>query len=409
MQHNPSSMPVTQNPGERETRGYVPRPNGTSLNLSPLAIQVLSFDEIVSLRSRTEIAVRPEYTFDAVNDINRAYYGLPSNTAFLNSGLAPYFVEIPSVQHALSHAIESHLPNRVRRPIKLVEIAAGLRNRWRLWSETRRRYDVTLTDFSPHILPDSAHQEVGENISLRTGVYNLYEPLQLTHTDGGQFDVLLATYAFDSVWLPGDRRYVKAKNGEWCEAVYRVVVPEYLEPAEKLALLVALRTGVWENTNGMSLLGLLKKVEIQERLLPVDMQEVPFGPQIVQMYGRLETVEVNVPGGLVQRVQEAFHTSLSAGGIFIIGDVAINHGECYTQAENGSWSQTFISGHNTSGEVAKYRVADFGLAKHILEAEGFRVTIYDATEYAMRFANGDLEQRRQLHGITNQYIMVVSR
>lgn len=408
MQQNTSGKQVGSLGAERETR--TPRVNGTQLNLSPLAQQVLTFDEIASLGRMTEIPVRPNFTTDALNDLNRALFALPADTAFGGSGLSPFFVEIPSVQLALVHAIESHLTHRGRKPIRVLEIAAGVRNRWRHLTQTRSRFDVTLTDFAPHILPLNAEREVGSNITLTTGAYDLNQNLQVSHADGGRFDVVLGTYAFDSVWLPGDRRYVKTKNGQWHVSSYRINVPDYFDAQEKAAVLVALRTGVWENTEGLSLLGLLKKLEIAERLEPVDMQQVPFGQEILQRYDNLTTVEINFPGGLIQRVQEAFETTIASGGIFVIGDVAVINDQCYTElsgSSNHQLTRQYIKGYYTSGSAEKYNVQDFGLAKQILEAQGFRVSIYNAREYAMRFA--DREQRNQLQVEGNQYIMVVSK
>ncbi len=410
MQRNTSGKQVIQSRPERETGTYVPRSTGSQVNLSPLAHQVLAFDEIMRLGSMTEIAVRPNFTPDALNDLNRALFALPADTAFGGSGLSPFFVEIPSVQLALGNAIESHLAHRGRMPIRVLEIAAGVRNRWRYLSQTRSRFDVTLTDFAPHILPPTAEREVGSNITLKTGVYDLHDPLQVSHADGGRFDVVLGTYAFDSVWLPGDKRYVKTQNGEWCVASYRISVPDFFEAQEKAAVLVALRTGVWENIGGISLLGLLQKLEIAEHLEPVDMQQVLYGAEILARYDALPTAEVNVPGGLIQRVQEAFETTIASGGIFVIGDVAVINDKCYAEmsgSANHQLTRQYIKGHYTSGSVEKYNIQDFGLAQQILEAQGFTVAIYNAREYAMRFA--DIEQRRQLQVEGNQYIMVVSR
>lgn len=266
------------------------------------------------------------------------------------------------------------------------------------------------SDFALHILPANVQQEAGRNIMLRAGVYDLHRPLHTAHAEGGRFDVVLGTYAFDSVWLPGDRRYVKNRNGEWCESSYRIIIPEYYDFAEKVAVLVALRTGEWEKTEGMPVLELLQKLEIQERLVPVDMQKVPFGSQILARYDNLATAEVNFPGGLLQRVQEAFENTLTKDGIVVIGDVAVINNECYTEASSSSDHQLkrqYIRGYYTSGSVEKYNVQDFGLAKQILEAQGFKVTIYNAREFAMRFA--DREQRNQLQVEGNQYIIVVAR
>lgn len=95
-------------------------------------------------------------------------------------------------------------------PLRLLELGSGKRSdRWRIIAtlETNRQWHVTLSDFTYAALPSQATLPHDPNFTFRLSQLNLLEDPFPVRT----FDVVLATYVFDSIWFPQDQ-YVNRQH-----------------------------------------------------------------------------------------------------------------------------------------------------------------------------------------------------
>jgi hypothetical protein len=122
-------------------------------------------------------------------------------------------------------------------------------------------------------------------------------------------------------------------------------------------------------------------ISIKKKLIKVDIDLVQYGKVISDYYVRKSKVDVNFPGGLIKKVVEAFETQITPGGAFIIGDMAVNGREGFVTNGLPNGKSLFMDDYMTSGEVAKFKVEDYGLAKVILESYGFDVELVTVEDF----------------------------
>lgn len=343
----------------------------------------LSRQELLSIcLADTSRTPNPRFTATAINRLNQMTFPADFNTI----DLAGYFVGNDAVQRALAQTIESAASNG---RIRVKELATGQRSRWeRILGHARpdTRFDIELTDFSTGVLPSDAELATidVERASVSRREYSLLKQFEKL-PQSERFDVLLTTYGFDSIWFAQDRRYVKINNA-WYQSKFRVRVHDAAQ-----GLPTALRSPRKYEVDPVGLQG----AYVEEMLVPVDITKVPYGREVASRYAGIETAGVNVPGGLIARVEEAFDRQLKPGGAFIIGDVALTTEDVPQRAEG-----FYVPAFRVSGVVAKYKQEDYGLAAQVLRAKGFTVLLQRV---------GDFVGQPDDPAHTDQVIMIVTK
>lgn len=279
-------------------------------------------------------------TYD-LNFINRLFY-TSCPEAFTSSGLADFLVTTPQIQEAIRLEIESLVPTS---KISLFELCSGARpDRWQHFSSstTQRFWDVTLSDISASALPPPNSSPQHPNFSFRQKIQSLFDPLP-----NSNYDVILTSYGFDSVWLPQDVHYMKFGN-VWYKVITEINVPSNFPTAP--------------HPKDFS------QITITEQHITVDILSEPFGSEINSYYSAIPQIEFNLPGGLIQIVTSAFSNNLSPRGIFISLDIAAS-----TPAKISPIYQR-------SGRVAMFKKDDYGFAKYVLSRRGFIVSLQNLSD-----------------------------
>lgn len=141
-----------------------------------------------------------------------------------------------------------------------------------------------------------------------------------------------------------------------------------------------------------------------EQVDMTDQVHEPMGAYVLQRYDHLEAARVNLPGGLIARVVEAFDNQIQPDGAFIIGDNAINSADLQPESTRNP-----IGPFSGSGLVAKYKCEDYGLAQEILQSMGYQVELINARDLMDPFLTD--AQRRSVNpgSYPDQWVMIVRR
>jgi hypothetical protein len=317
----------------------------------------------------------PDFSFDALNDLNQIYFALKGSfssavglSVILNNNLA--------INASIARVIDYHFP-LTRKTVKIKELAYGQReNRWNVVGANvgHRNFDVTLTDF--HELIELPSEVTAPNIKISHGLYNFLEDFEMVELED-KFDLILTTYGFDSIWQEGDIRYVKYHD-QWYRSSLRLRVLDWHRKKDRL--IQSLLTGVpYEGMEVMDLEGIF----IEEAVEKIDLSLEPFGEYIAAEFSSFQNVKVNFPGGLIQTVDDAFKKQLLQDGVFLIGDVAV-----FEESDRDS----ALKAYGISGTVARFKVEDYLLAKKILEkAYNYKVEIYSLDRFVSTYLGPDWE------------------
>jgi len=114
---------------------------------------------------------------------------------------ADFLVTNVPIQLAIRHWIEKLCHHD---PIRVLELGSGGRpTRWQIMSNSNlnRVWDITMSDFSLAVLPKQSELPQTNHISCTLGIMNLLTSPYPKHI----YDVILATYVFDSIWFEEDR------------------------------------------------------------------------------------------------------------------------------------------------------------------------------------------------------------
>ena len=325
----------------------------------------LSIDEILTIATNSG---RP-FRADAVNELNAAYYN--SSTAFSDdNGLATFFVGSDEVNAAFAKCIIALIP---RDHIRIKELSTGSRSRWASFAKAIEeeagclQLEVELTDHTIDTLPADSALPESERLQFSKGIYSLFDDFEYLEP-ADRFDVLLSTYGFDTVWLPGDHHYCK-HNGNWYQAVYRIGVPDWHPSFERAQQFLA-----GESPLVSAGLSDLHHLGLEVAWRKVDLSSDPNSKYLVAR--DKNSKGVNVPAGLVSRVEQAFQTQLREDGVFIIGEVASYH---------PTYSEAAESGIGQSGRVARFKIDDLWYAQLMLEEKGFHVHATSADSFIHRW------------------------
>ncbi len=124
-----------------------------------------------------------------------------------------------------------------------------------------------------------------------------------------------------------------------------------------------------------------------------DISNEPYGEYISSEFEHHKAVKVNFPGGMIKRIREAFNNQISENGIFINGEVAV-----FEDSERDH----ALSAYGTSGDIGKYKVEDYLLAKRILEEEAnLKVEIYSLNDFVDTFLESDWREHNEALQIKN--------
>lgn len=349
---------------------------GDSLMKDVLEATVAKNDELTSNEllhlalENTESAVNPDFSPGALNNINASYFG--SEVAFSpQAGLATVF----ATNRVLNYALGSLLAKEsgATGTMRIKELCSGSRTQhWNFESAGvlntgLRRVEVTLSDF---VTPDIDPHIESPNVSVRAEQYSLFD--EMPELPGNErYDAVVTTYGFDSVWQDEDIRLVKVGD-QWYQTMYRVKVADW--NLRRNELIEALRDGApLPNAKPHEYDGIFVETAMQ----PIDLSEHPYARYIEEH----DQTTINVPGGLIKRVLNAFESQLKDDGVFVSCDVA-NFGFGDDQSPRVSSS--------VSGVAARYRGDDYVLAKKILEEEyGFEVRLASLEEVVSQNVPGN--------------------
>ncbi|MFA6005559.1 MAG: hypothetical protein WC775_03705 [Patescibacteria group bacterium] len=320
----------------------------------------------------TSNTVQSQFSPDACNAANVSFYASEQydkhywvvlfNNPIINIALGKFFFQI--------------LPQN--RKLRLGEWGAG--NTGEKWQSLLRQLTsggtVTLMDFKDR---QTNPPGVPEGWGAAREKQNLLEPLPNLPEDK-KFDAIVCSYTFDSIWAPGDMRLVY-KKGQWYQVLTRLRIPD--NHPRKEELLAALKAGApLSNPTSKD----YAWINVEELIVPVDINKIPYG-SIIDKRGRAaaermhpeDEAAVNVPGGLIAKVVEAFDKQLTRDGVCVIGDVV--------SGEPGFQS----SAVNETNHGALYKVEDYYLAAKILrEVYAFDASVNSVHEMVGKYAGATL-------------------
>ena len=313
------------------------------------------------------------FTNDAINKYNSLFYSCVNN-AFKVGGVADFFTKIEPMQIALARSIRNLVSKKT---IRVKELGSGPDlTRWKIISETEpeTKWEVVLTDFSKNVLPDIKSLKTSNNLSLKKEVFDVLKLLPKLKSED-KFDVFLTTYGFDSVWFPDDM-HLEKQIGNWYQAKYKLAIDKKYHRYKLLSN--ALQKGY-----SLQLIKLkdFKYISIKKRLFKVNINDIKYGKTISEYYSLKSHVKINFPGGMINKIIEAFEKQIAKGGIFIIGDMAVNSKQGIIPPESRQDKAFYMDNYHTSGKVAKFKIEDYGLAKKILGSEGFKVNLDTVESY----------------------------
>lgn len=323
--------------------------------------------------TRTSKKSRENFNNVAINQLNFLLYSRVEDV-FSKSGLADFFTKIEPVQIALAKKIEELIP---KESIRIKELGAGADlTRWEiiLGFDSKRKWQVILTDFSDNSIPDISLLAPGKNFTFTTEQYNLLDPLPpLKRKD--KVDVILTTYVFDSIWFPQDAHLEKVDN-KWYRAKYKITVDNNY--SRKKLLSEALKIGY--SPKALQTKD-FQYICIEKGLDEVNIDVLQYGKVISKYYAHKSKVSLNFPGGLIKKLSEAFENQISSGGVFIIGDMAVNNPAGFIPKDSPNDKNIYMKDYATSGKAAKFKVEDYGIAQIILESVGFKVEVETVEDF----------------------------
>jgi hypothetical protein len=215
-----------------------------------------------------------------------------------------------------------------------------------------------------------------KKFKLNSEALNLLQPLAKLPPEE-KVDVMLATYAFDSIKQRQDHIYQKV-NDKWFKEIYRLAVPDNhpnIKEVKKLSKDNKLNLMRPEDLN-------LLNLEIAYQA--VDINKEPFGDLIADSVKGKNFKSVVFPGGLINTVKEAFEKQLKADGKFIIGDVAYQS-DIYKMHDV----------YGKSGVHARFKIEDYSLAKKALQSLGFKVKLDGVKDYVDQQLESDWQEKYQ--------------
>ena len=295
------------------------------------------------------------YSNTAINKFNYHFYSRVDDV-YKESGLADFFTKIEPIQIALAKKIEKLIN---KQEISIIELGTGKDfSRWQIISRhANKKWVVKLTDFTDNSLPMIKEVYQRRNIGFSAKKIDLLKPF-ITAREKDKVDAILATYVFDSIWFQKDL-HLEKKNGRWYQAKYKL-------------------TGIF--TKKMSIPD-FEKIKIEKRLEEVDVGKFEYGEIIAKYYANKKNIRLNFPGGLIGKIVEAFKKQISPGGVFINGDMAVNDKKGFIPRDTPSGKDYYMEDYFTSGKAAKFKLEDYGLAREVLESEGFKVELETVEDF----------------------------
>ncbi|HSW65732.1 MAG TPA: hypothetical protein VLI54_01170 [Bacillota bacterium] len=343
----------------------------------------------------TEDAAQEQFSAQALNAVAASYYASPVAFA-AESLLANMYAANITLNYTLGALMAAESGHKGTMRVK--ELASGAKtDHWQFMAEGMRHQgarhmDVVLTDFVPLKL-DPQLSTFYSDLTVSTEVYSLFDDLApLPKTK--RFDAFFTSYAFDSVWQPEDMRLSRVGNN-WYRSSYRLKVADWNKRKEEL--LLALRHGrALPHARPQDYKGIFVE-EIRQK---VDVHSLPYG-DIIARHGR---AVLNVPGGAVKRIVNAFAAQLASHGVFVIGDVM--HITPSAQPRHSE----------VAGVAARFKVEDYDLLKQILEERhGLTAKMVTFPELAQRFLPDGWRlqvpqfELEQMNGQYGNRLMVITR
>jgi hypothetical protein len=336
--------------------------------------------------------VSDKFSSKTLNNLNSLYFSSCPAAFSKTSGLATFYVSRPQVQHAfMKRMLEQSDSDKLR----IHEICSGtVLSRWQFmdkWIPKGKRFDVTVSDIAEDLVTKEQIAKLGlKKVNLEYEAYDLREDFNKKPEDQ-KYDVLFTTYGFDSVWHDDDKVYEKI-GGKWYLVEYRLRVDPGSVHFDRV--LSALQKGV--SSEPISLDD-FNHVGVEILATEIDIKKAKYGEVIEKTYEDYEFMMINFPGGLLDRVEQAFARQLNKNGMFLIGDVVnypLNPGEKLDPNMNY---------FNTTGRVGKYKVEDYYLAEIILKQKGFKAEIHDVRKFTEKYGKTFEEDS------ADTYVMIVTR
>lgn len=308
-----------------------------------------------------------------INNLNSLFYSRVDNV-WSDSGLADFFTKIEPIQSALAEKIENLIPKKF---IRVKELGSGADlSRWEIISKLKlkRKWNVILTDFSEKSIPSVKTLSESKNFHFSSEKYNLLNQFPLLKKRD-RYDVILATYVFDSIWFSQDNHYEKLGN-IWHKTTYKLDIDKNY-PKRKLLSKALKKTSSIKSTQ----IDQFQHIKIERKVDTIDINKVPYGGKISKYYKNKSKIRLNFPGGLINKIIEAFERQLTPSGLFIIGDMAINSKKGFIPKDSPNDKFIYMTDYMTSGKVAKFKVEDYGLAALILKQKGFDVELETVEDF----------------------------
>ncbi len=332
-------------------------------------------------------------TSTAINTLNGLFYSSYAGDIY-TTGLAQLYSHNPEIFAAFADLFHQLYPRQ--QALKVKHLSAGSRADF-VWQQislhSTTQFNIEVSDI---VAPSLSKKNV-QNCQLSTTAFDLRQSFPEIST-ANRFDLIFATYSFDSIWFEQDAYYLKEGN-HWFQVHYQLQlkksdsIPSYISDF----LSAILNTGISTTRLPQDYFDAL---EITETRTQIDIASKPYGKQIKSYYQDFERAQCAFPGGMIQRVKEAFANQLATHGAIILGEVIIPDHTTMTTLLNRNL------GHQRSGKIARYKIEDYGLAAQILRAEGFNFRFIPIKDFVKKHTpNAKLHQYQQISD-TNHIVII---
>lgn len=297
---------------------------------------------------------RPEhvtsFSLDSLNRYNTLYY--QTRDACANAD--DFFNVRPQLQRGVMEFLAHYAP--LAEPFRVKELCAGAGwdPKWRYLPPVvqGRSIELTVCDLAAPKVPDWMRHH--PELLVRSEAMNLLSPLHPL-PDNSKLHAVVCYYGFDSIWFPGDINVAKAPNTPWCEALYRVAVPDW--HSHRPHVIEGFRSG----DAGRLRADDFRELVIERALRPLDLRSRPDLQQLLgARIGEGASANISVPLGVANYIAQLFEHQIAPGGVLLLGEV-------------GTAAPCYYDFHTTA-VAGKFRGIDVPCLSALLHARGLKLS-----------------------------------
>jgi hypothetical protein len=329
-----------------------------------------------------------EWGPEGLNEFNTRFYSSIDSYA----KLPRLYTADPTVAEAFARWFDRLLPDG---DVYVAEwcAGAGTLKRWAPLfdlSRGRRMIHLTLSDGS-YPKDFSVQSSPQEGVVVVEDYYDLLSTETAPSTDRLS-DLILVAYGLDSIWFPGDIGIVKA-GGRWWQELRRFSVLDIDPLRNTLLSAFAQKSSTSLSADDFS------HIVLERAYVPYEVDpDSLVGRYLMRTYPGESSGRIELPGGIVTKIEDVVTHQLRPGGKLIVADV-------------GPYG---VEERDRMGDIdtccaAIAKAIDFELAELMLRERGLAVAVTPLSELFKEYGGGrhGAEDWHELLGF--QYVMTVEQ